>query len=34
MGVLADPVTGKELRSVSRRWQTYVGRVVFVAATG
>ena len=34
MGVLADPVTGKELRSVSRRWQTYVGRVLFVAATG
>ncbi len=33
MGVLADPVTGKELRSVSRRWQTYVGRVLFVAAT-
>ena len=34
MGVLADPVAGKELRSVSRRWQTYVGRVLFVAATG
>jgi ABC-type transport system involved in cytochrome c biogenesis permease component len=34
MGVIADPVAAKELRTVSRRWQTYVGRVLFVAATG
>ncbi|MBI3854071.1 MAG: ABC transporter permease subunit [Planctomycetes bacterium] len=29
----ADPVAGKELRSVSRRWQTYVGRCLFVGIT-
>jgi ABC-type transport system involved in multi-copper enzyme maturation permease subunit len=33
-GLLADPVAGKELRSVSRRWQTYVGRCIFVGVTG
>jgi ABC-type transport system involved in multi-copper enzyme maturation permease subunit len=33
IGLLADHVAGKELRSVSRRWQTYVGRCVFVGVT-
>jgi ABC-type transport system involved in multi-copper enzyme maturation permease subunit len=33
IGFLADPVAGKELRSVSRRWQTYVGRCIFVGVT-
>ena len=28
-----DPVAAKELRGFSRRWQTYVGRCVFVAIT-
>lgn len=28
-----DPVALKELRSVSRRWQTYVGRCLFVGIT-
>lgn len=29
----ADPVALKELRGVSRRWQTYVGRCLFVGVT-
>jgi len=29
----SDPVAAKELRSVSRRWQMYVGRGIFVAIT-
>ena len=29
----ADPVALKELRGVSRRWQTYVGRCLFVGIT-
>src|SRR6185436_6165 len=34
-GVLrvADPVALKELRGVSRKWQTYVGRCLFVGIT-
>lgn len=28
-----DPVTTKELQSVSRRWQTYVGRCLYVGIT-
>jgi hypothetical protein len=28
-----DPVATKELRGVSRRWQTYIGRCAFVAIT-
>jgi ABC-type transport system involved in multi-copper enzyme maturation permease subunit len=28
-----DPVARKELRGISRRWQTYLGRCVFVAIT-
>lgn len=30
---VADPVALKELRGVSRRWQTYVGRCLFVGIT-
>ncbi len=28
-----DPVAAKELRGISRRWQTYIGRCAFVAIT-
>ena len=28
-----DPVATKELRGISRRWQTYIGRCIFVAIT-
>ena len=31
--ILHDPVVAKELRGISRRWQTYLGRCVFVAVT-
>src|SRR5437899_2740330 len=31
--MFGDPVAAKELRGFSRRWQTYVGRCVFVAIT-
>ena len=31
--ILHDPVAAKELRGISRRWQTYLGRCVFVAVT-
>jgi ABC-type transport system involved in multi-copper enzyme maturation permease subunit len=31
--MLFDPVATKELRGISRRWQTYIGRCVFVAIT-
>jgi hypothetical protein len=29
----ADPVALKELRGVSRKWQTYVGRCLFIGIT-
>jgi ABC-type transport system involved in multi-copper enzyme maturation permease subunit len=32
-GLFNDPVAAKELRGFSRRWQTYVGRCLFVGIT-